>query len=226
LRFVVYFFIIPPMTTLNAKLRDNATKNEVLRSEGKIPAVFYGFNREVTSLVVNKVDFTKAFREVGETNTLTLETPSGKFDALIHEVQYDPIKDQPIHVDFLSVDMNKEVEVDVPLEFIGESAAVKAGGILVKVMYEINIVSLPSKVPHKIEVDISSLTANDSVITLKDVNFPEGVKFTEEVDAVVAAISVGKDEVEETTEAPDLSSIEVEAKGKKEVEGESTEEGK
>jgi large subunit ribosomal protein L25 len=214
------------MTTLNAKLRDNATKNEVLRSEGKIPAVFYGFNREVTSLVVNKVDFTKAFREVGETNTLTLETPSGKFDALIHEVQYDPIKDQPIHVDFLSVDMNKEVEVDVPLEFIGESAAVKAGGILVKVMYEINIVSLPSKVPHKIEVDISSLTANDSVITLKDVNFPEGVKFTEEVDAVVAAISVGKDEVEETTEAPDLSSIEVEAKGKKEVEGESTEEGK
>ena len=213
------------MTTLNAKLRDNAVKNEVLRTQGQIPAVFYGFKREVISLVVNKVDFAKAFKEVGGTNTLTLETSGGKFDALIHEVQYDPVKNQPIHIDFLSVDMNKEIEVQVPFEFIGESAAVKAGGILVKVMHEVNIISLPSKVPNMLEVDISVLSENDSVITLKDIKFPEGVKITDEEDAVVAAISVGKEETEEVTEAPDLSSIEVEAKGKKELEGEA-EEGK
>jgi large subunit ribosomal protein L25 len=207
------------MTTLNAKLRDSATKNEVLRSSGQIPAVFYGFKKDVTSLVVESLDFNKAFKEVGGTNTLTLDTPAGKFDALIHEVQYDPIKGQAIHVDFLSVDMNKEVEVDVPFEFVGESPAVKAGGILVKVMHEVKVLSLPSKVPHVLTVDISSLSTNDSVITLKDIKIPEGVKMIEDENAVVASISVAKEEVEEAP-APDLSSIEVEAKGKKEVEGE------
>lgn len=207
------------MTTLNAKLRDSAIKNETLRTTGQIPAVFYGFKRDVTSLVVNKIEFTKVFKEVGETNTLTLDTDSGKFDALIHDVQFDPVKNDVIHVDFLAVDMNKEIEVNVPLEFIGESAAVKAGGILVKVMHEISVISLPAKVPNIIEIDISSLVDSDSVITLKDVKLPEGVKATEEEDAVIAAISVAKEEVDEVTEAPDLSSIEVEAKGKKEEEG-------
>lgn len=207
------------MTTLNAKLRDSAIKNETLRTTGQIPAVFYGFKRDVTSLVVNKIEFTKVFKEVGETNTLTLDTDSGKFDALIHDVQFDPVKNDVIHVDFLAVDMNKEIEVNVPLEFIGESAAVKAGGILVKVMHEISVISLPAKVPNIIEIDISSLVDSDSVITLKDIKLPEGVKATEEEDAVIAAISVAKEEVDEVTEAPDLSSIEVEAKGKKEEEG-------
>lgn len=207
------------MTTLNAKLRDNAIKNDDLRSQGQIPAVFYGFKKDVTSLAVNKVDFTKVFKEVGETNTLKLDTPSGSFDALIHEVQYDPITNNPIHIDFLSVDMTKEVEVEVPFEFDGESAAVKGGAILVKVMHEVKISALPKNIPHAIQVDLSKLETNDSVITLKDLSFPEGVNVIEDMEAVVASIAIAKEEVEET--APiDLSSIEVEAKGKKEVEGE------
>lgn len=207
------------MTTLNAKLRDNAIKNDDLRAEGSIPAVFYGFKKDVTSLAVNKVDFTKVFKAVGETNTLKLDTPSGSFDALIHEVQYDPITNQPIHIDFLSVDMTKEAEVEVPFEFEGESAAVKAGGILVKVMHEVKISALPSKIPHAIVVDITALETNDSIIALKDLKFPEGVNVIEDMESVVASIAIAKEEVEEV--APiDLSSIEVEAKGKKEVEGE------
>ncbi len=207
------------MTTLNAKLRDNAIKNDVLRSGGEIPAVFYGFKKDVTSLAVNKVDFTKVFKEVGETNTLKLETPSGSFDALIHEVQYDPMTNQPIHIDFLSVDMTKEVEVEVPFEFEGESAAVKAGGILVKVMHEVKISALPSKIPHAIVVDISKLETTDSVITLKDLKFPEGVNVIEDMESAVASIAVAKDEPIEVAPV-DLSTIEVEAKGKKDVEGE------
>lgn len=210
------------MTTLNAKLRDNATKNHVLRNNGEIPAVFYGFKKDVTSLVVNSVDFTKVFREVGETSTIKLETPSGSFDALIHEVQYDPITNRAIHVDFLSVDMTKEIEVDVPFEFVGEAPAVKAGGIVVKVMHEVKVSALPSKVPHSVTVDVSSLETQDSQIALKDVAFPEGVKVLEDMDAVVASVTVAKEEVEETAPV-DLSTIEVEAKGKKEEEAPSEE---
>jgi large subunit ribosomal protein L25 len=206
------------MTTLNAKLRDNAHKNHFIRENGEIPAVFYGFKKDVTSLVVNSIDFMRVFREAGETSTIKLDTPSGSFDALIHEVQYDPITNRPIHIDFLSVDMTKEIEVDVPFEFVGEAPAVKAGGILVKVMHEVKVSALPSKVPQSIEVDVSSLVESDSHLCLKDIKLPEGVKVMEDADAIVASITVAKEEVES---APvDLSSIEVEAKGKKEEEGE------
>lgn len=207
------------MTTLNAKSRDINIKNADLRSEGMIPAVFYGFKKENTQITVNKIDFIKVFKEVGETNTLTLKTESNEFDVLIHEVQHDPITNEPIHIDFLAVDMNKEVEVDVPFEFIGESPAVKAGGILVKVMHEVKVSALPSKVPHSISVDISSLVNNDSVVLLKDVTIPSGVKVVDDTESVVASIALAKEESLETTTAPDLSTIEVEAKGKKEESG-------
>ncbi len=208
------------MTTLNAQIRDKNQKNAEVRSTGNIPAVFYGFKKDATSLAIKKTDFIKAFREVGETNTLTLATPSGSFDALIHEVQHDPVTNEPIHIDFLSVDMTKEIEVDVPFEFVGESAAVKGGAILVKVMHEVKVAALPKNVPHDIEVDITALETNESVIALKDLKLPEGVRFLEDTEAVVASIVLAKEEVEEATVAPDLSTIEVEAKGKKEVEGE------
>ncbi len=203
------------MTKLNAEVRDVSAKNHVIRSAGSVPAVFYGFKKDATSLSVKKGDFIRAFREVGETNTLTLETPAGSFDALIHEVQHDPVTNEPIHIDFLSVDMTKEIEVDVPLEFIGESAAVKGGGILVKVMHEVKVSALPKNVPHGFTVDITALETNDSVIALKDIKLPAGVTLMEDPEAVVASIAIAKDEPVEA--APiDLSTIEVEAKGKKE----------
>ena len=205
------------MTTLNADVRNDAQKNADIRQAGNVPAVFYGFKRETTPISVKKIDFSKVFKEVGETNTLTLVTPTGSFDALIHEVQHDPVTNEPIHVDFLAVDMTKEVEVDVPLEFIGESAAVKGGGVLVKSLHEVKIKALPKNTPHNIEVDLGALATMDSVIALKDVALPTGVTLVDDAETVVASVTVAKDEPVEA--APiDLSSIEVEAKGKKEEE--------
>lgn len=213
------------MTTLNAEVRDIKQKNTAIRGAGNIPVVFYGFKKDATSLTVRKVDFSKVFKEVGETNTLTLKTPTGEFDALIHEIQHDPITNEPIHVDFLAVDMTKEIEVDVPFEFTGESATVKAGNILVKVMHEVKVAALPKNIPHNIEVNIDALENIDSVISLKDLKLPEGVRIMEDADTVVASIAVPKDEPVESAAAPDLSTIEVEAKGKKEEEGSAEAEG-
>ncbi len=205
------------MTTLNADVRNDAQKNADIRQAGNVPAVFYGFKRETTPISVKKIDFSKVFKEVGETNTLTLVTPTGSFDALIHEVQHDPVTNEPIHVDFLAVDMTKEIEVDVPLEFIGESAAVKGGGVLVKSLHEVKIKALPKNTPHNIEVDLGALSTMESVIALKDIVLPTGVTLVDDAETVVASVTVAKDEPVEA--APiDLSSIEVEAKGKKEEE--------
>jgi large subunit ribosomal protein L25 len=187
----------------------------------KIPAVFYGFKRDVTSLSVDKKEFISVLKEAGETSTITLKTPNGDFNAMIHDVQVDPIKGEVTHVDFLSVDMNKAIEVEVPLEFIGESEAVKEGGVLVKVMHELSVESLPGSIPQHIEVDLSKLKTIDDIITLGDLKLPAGVKFVEEdMSVVVASVTAQQEEVETPTEI-NLDAIEVEKKGKKEEEGES-----
>lgn len=211
------------MTTLNANIREivNKSENKALRETGKIPAVFYGFKRDVTSLSVDKKEFISVLKEAGETSTITLKTPNGDFNAMIHDVQVDPIKGEVTHVDFLSVDMNKAIEVEVPLEFIGESEAVKEGGVLVKVMHELSVESLPASIPQHIEVDLSKLKTIDDIITLGDLKLPTGVKFVEEdMSVVVASVTSQQEEVETPTEI-NLDAIEVEKKGKKEEEGES-----
>lgn len=211
------------MTTLNANIREivNKSENKALRETGKIPAVFYGFKRDVTSLSVDKKEFISVLKEAGETSTITLKTPNGDFNAMIHEVQVDPIKGEVTHVDFLSVDMTKTIEVEVPLEFTGESEAVKEGGVLVKVMHELSVESLPGSIPQHIEVDLSKLKTIDDIITLGDLKLPTGVKFVEEdMSVVVASVTAQQEEVETPTEI-NLDAIEVEKKGKKEEEGES-----
>ncbi len=208
------------MTTLNANVRKlvNKSENKSLRESGKIPAVFYGFKKDVTSLSVDKKEFVAAFKEAGETSTITLKTSNGDFNAMIHDVQVDPVKGEVIHVDFLSVDMNKAIEVNVPLEFVGESVAVKEGGVLVKVMHELPVSSLPANIPQHIEVDISKLSKIDDIITLGDLKLPTGVTFTEEdLSVVVASVTAQQEEVETPTEI-NLDAIEVEKKGKKEEE--------
>jgi large subunit ribosomal protein L25 len=167
--------------------------------------------------------FDKAFKEAGESNTIRLTLPEGALDVLIHEVQLDPVKHIPMHADFLVVDMNKPIEVMVPLEFIGVSPAVKGGlGVLTKVMHEIELKGLPKNMPHAVEVDISSLVTLENQIHVKDIKLPTGVETLADEEDVVALVAAIKEEVEEVTPI-DLSSIEVEKKGKKEEEGEATE---
>lgn len=208
------------MTTLNAQLRElvNKSKNKELREAGQIPAVFYGFKKDTTMVSVDSREFSSVFKEAGETSTITLKTPNGEFNAMIHDVQFDPVTGSVIHVDFLAVDMNKSIEVEVPFEFEGVSEAVKGGGVLVKVMHEVSVSALPNKIPQHIVVDISKLVNIDDVVTLEDVKLPEGVSFTDEdLTRVVASVTAQQEETDTPTEI-NLDSIQVEKKGKKEEE--------
>ena len=206
------------MTTLNAQLRETTSKNKEIREQGSVPAVFYGYKKDSTSLSVKKNDFIKTYNEAGTSSTIKLQTPNGEFDALIHEVQRDPVTSDPVHIDFLAVDMTKEVEVAVPLEFVNESQAVKGGAVLVKALHEVEISALPAAIPQHLEVDLSKLATMDDTITLGDLALPEGVSIVNELDKTVASVTEAKEEPEEDVEAPSIDDIEVEAKGKKEEE--------
>lgn len=211
------------MQTLTATKRSKTEKLAIVRSNGTIPAVVYGARVENTSISVPSTDFIKAFKIAGESSTIALDLEGKKIDVLIHEVQVDPIKGFPIHVDFLAIDMNKPVEVKIPLEFSGVAPAEKNGlGVLVKVLHEVEIKALPKDLPHSIIVDLSTLETLENQIHVKDLALPNGVEMKTDGDEVVALVSVVKEIVEETAPV-DLSAIEVEKKGKKDEEGASPE---
>jgi large subunit ribosomal protein L25 len=208
------------MLTLNAKIRDIKEDLDVIREAGNLPAVFYGAGKENTPISISKSEFKKVWSKAGESSTVEIITDGGKkVDALIHEVQTDPVKEEPIHVDFLVVDMNKKIKVEVPLEFTGVSAAVKNNlGTLVKVLHEVEIEALPKDLPHSISVDIAKLVDLNSQILVSDLVLPAGVTMITKDSEVVASIAEQKEEKEEVAAPVDLSAIEVEKKGKKEEE--------
>lgn len=209
------------MLQLTAQVRTNKESTKGLFAQGLIPAVFYGFKKDTTAISVNLIDFKKIWKKAGESSQVTLKTPEGDVETLIHDLQLDPVSGSPIHVDFLVIDTSKEVVVSVALEFEGISEAVRTGlGSLVKVLHEVEVSALPKDLPHAIVVDISKLVTLDDQIHISDIGLPSGVTMVTGTDEVVALVTPIKEEVEE---APiDLSAIEVEKKGKKDEEAEPT----
>ncbi len=208
------------MLTLKGEIRDAKMNLATLRTQGFIPAVYYGRKEKPVSCVFALNEFKKVFKQAGESTIVVLETPKGKVNTLIYEVQMSPVRGEPIHADFYVIEKGQEVEVHIPIEFTGVAPAIKdLGGTLVKVLHEIEVKALPENLPHGFTVDISSLATLESQILARDIVLPKGVTLITHADDVVVAISVAK---EEPVEEPvmDLSAIEVEKKGKKEEDGE------
>ncbi len=214
------------MLILEAQKRDKSVGLERLRKEGKMPAVFYGKKTESTPITLLKKDFLKVWHEAGESGVVTIKSGDGSVDTLIHDVDIDPVSDIPRHADFYVFEKGKKLEVDVPLDFVGVSPAIKdLGGALIKTLHELKISADPQHIPHDIKVDISTLVDFDSQVLASQIELPVGVDLVELPHEVVA--SVGRPKEEEKEEVPvDLSSIEVEKKGKKEEEGAPEEEAK
>lgn len=209
------------MFTLEAKKRDEKESLTKLRHSGFVPAVFYGKKEKSTRIAVDKIAFKKIWKDAGESSIISLNTPDGKIDSLLYEVQVDAVTGEPLHADFYTVDKDTVIHANIPLEFTGESPAVKGGAILVKVVHELEVKSLPKDLPHNIVIDISSLVDINSQITVADIKLPSGVTTTAGPEEVIVLINAAKEEKEEEPVQPiDMSAIEVEKKGKKEEEGE------
>ena len=215
------------MFAIKAKTRDLKDNLEALRKAGQVPAVFYGMANPTTPISISNIEFKKVWHKAGESSAVELTVDGKKVDVLIQDVQTHPVNDEPIHVDFLAIDMNKKIKVNIPLDFVGVSPAVKSGtGNLVKVMHEVEVEALPKDLPHNLVVDIGSLVDTTSSLTIADIKLPAGVVVTAEPTEVVASIIEQKEEVIEDTVPVDLSAIEVEKKGKKEEEGEAAADSK
>lgn len=185
--------------TLNAKKRDlTGKKVSNLRKDGFIPASLYGHDTKPINLMVNFKEFKKAYDNAGATTLVDLVIADGATQkVLIHDVQFHPVTEEPLHADFYKIKMTEEIETEVPLEFVGEAPAVKdLEGNLITNKKEIKIKCLPTELISELQVDISGLKTFDDKILISDLKLPNGIEILEEPEDVVALVNPPRSEEE------------------------------
>lgn len=207
--------------SIKASKRDSKkTKPAKLRKEGILPAVLYGHKVENQPLSLNAREFDKVLKKAGESTIVELATDDGKtHPVLIHDVQYHYLTSQPTHVDFYQVSMTEKLKAKVALEFVGEAPAVKTlGGILVKILSEVEVECLPADLPHNIPVNLEMLKTIADAIHVKDLPVPAKVKILTGADELVIKVQPPRDvEAELTPVVEDISKVEGAAEVKPEA---------
>lgn len=153
------------MASLKSIIRQGKqTRSELkkIRSLGKVPAVVYGYSTKNTSVKVDEVEFIKVIREVGRNGVIDLGVGSKSIKVMVSDYQFDPLKNQITHIDFLAINMTEERTVDVPVHLVGEAAGAKEGGVVEQPLFDLQVTATPENIPESIEVDITELEVNDS----------------------------------------------------------------
>lgn len=151
-----------------------------LRHSGQVPAVIYGDNKEPASIMMVHDDLMHNLEnEAFYSHILSIEVDGNKEDVVLKDLQRHPAKAKILHADFMRVSSKSEMKMNVPLHFINEEAApgIKDGGILSRLMTDVEISCLASNLPEFIEVDLTGLEVGDSV-RLSQLVLPEGVTIT------------------------------------------------
>ena len=166
-------------TLISADLRNRVGKGSAraARRAGKIPAVIYGDKKQPISIEIEARMMRKIINEPGIfSRLLDINVDNGKHTVLMRDIHFHPVTDDPMHFDFLRVSQSSTVSVSVGVEFINEAIcpALKIGGVLNIVRYEVELNCLPTSIPEKIIVDLSEAKIGDS-IHISAVELPEGV---------------------------------------------------
>lgn len=193
--------------SLQVEKRSETGKNAMsrLRRGGFVPGVYYTKSGENIQLQVLYGELEKTYAKAHNSNLVELNIKDGqqqnKKPVLIWNVQKHPAKDLMLHVDFYGVDLKHAMDVDVAVVVTGEAKGAEAGGYVTIYRDTLRVSCLPSDIPDQIEIDVSDLDINDSIL-IEEVKLPEGVtlKESEEGFAVVGVAPPEKSLEEEAAE--------------------------
>ncbi len=205
-----------------AEKREIAKKGNLnlLRKQGRIPAVIYGSEQEALPLSIDEKSFFHLIQTKGFNLLINLQINGvGDKTVLVKEIQRDYIKRTILHVDFHQISLKEKIEVTVPLEVQGNAPGVKAGGVLEHILREIRVRCLPLEIPQSIKIDVSKLAIGQAIL-VKDLTLPAGLELLTGTEQIVVNI-VSPTVLEETPAVAAVAGAEPEliAKGKKEEEG-------
>lgn len=148
---------------ISGSRRENVGKRDAkeLRYEGKVPAVLYGGKTQI-HFSVSATDL-KDLVYTPDVQFVDLEVEGVKAHAIVQEIQFHPLTDLPLHVDFLELDEKKVVVMEIPVKLTGTSPGVKTGGKLVQKLRKLRVKALPKDMPQNVEVSIATLEVGKSI---------------------------------------------------------------
>ncbi|MGQ0561313.1 MAG: 50S ribosomal protein L25 [Gemmatimonadota bacterium] len=177
---------------INARPREGKGKsdNHKLRASGLVPAVVYGHGEPTRSVALDAHELELLFSRVHVENTvidLSISGEQAAIKTLVREVQKHPARGDVLHVDFYQIHAGERVQVQVPLQFVGTPAGVRAGGMLQHTMDELDIRVSADSIPERIDVDVSALQIGDS-IHVSELSVPTGVEVLDIADRSVCSV--------------------------------------
>jgi large subunit ribosomal protein L25 len=171
-----------------------------LRREGLVPGVVYGPVVEGTVPVsVDRREFAKFYQTNGHSTLFVLRWEDGDESVFIREVQQDPVRREPLHIDFFAPNLRMPVRAVVPIVFHNPSTTID--GMLAEIRTEVEVEALPASIPHQIDVDVSQLVQPGDVIRVGDLPLPDGVTVVTDQGESVVQIEAVYQEPTEAEEA-------------------------
>jgi large subunit ribosomal protein L25 len=160
-----------------------------LRRTGRVPAIVYGFETEPTAVHVDALELYHALHtEAGRNVMIRLEVAGDTTLVFARDLQIHPIRQEVVHVDFLAVDRNAQISVEVPIHLVGEEDTADDDGILNHVLWTVPIAVKPLDVPNYLELDVTGMAIGD-VKRVEDLTLPEGADFEIDVERTVVTIN-------------------------------------
>ena len=176
------------------------------RLQNKVPAVVYHSGVEATPLSVDKISLNKALRTGQMIFEVNVEDKN-QF-VLLKEIQYHPVTDEIIHIDFQKVKEDEKISLEVAVRSAGEAQGVKLGGLLVQMLNSVTVKCKPAEIPEFLEIDVTDMEMNTNLF-VKDITLPEDVEMITAEDIAVVSVQEPKEEKEEeVVEATDMDDSE------------------
>ena len=211
-------------TIINGNLRNSTGKGSAraARRAGRIPAIIFGDKKETISIDIEEREYKKIMNQSGIFSRLLDLSVDGKSNlVLTRDIQFHPVSENPLHVDFLRIGKGSNINVSVPVSFVNEelSPGLKTGGVLNTVRFELELMCPADSIPEKIEINLEGLVVGDT-IKISSVNLPDGVSSTiTDRDFTIATIAaptvmseVSTEEAAETEEIEESSETDSESK--------------
>ena len=176
------------------------------RLQNKVPAVVYHSGAEATPLSVDKISLNKALRTGQMIFEVNVEDKN-QF-VLVKEIQYHPVTDEIMHIDFQKVKEDEKISLEVAIRSVGDSQGVKLGGLLVQMLNSVTIKCRPAEIPEFLEIDVTEMEMNTNLF-VRDITLPEDVEMITAEDIAVVSVQEPKEEKEEAVvEATDMDESE------------------
>ena len=186
--------------------------------QNKVPAVVYHSGVEATPLSVDKISLNKALRTGQMIFEVNVEDKN-QF-VLVKEIQYHPVTDEIIHIDFQKVKEDEKISLEVAIRSVGEAQGVKLGVLLVQMLNSVTIKCKPAEIPEFIEIDVTDMEMNTNLF-VKDITLPEDVEMITAEDIAVVSVQEPKEEKEEeVVEAAEMDESEESSSDQEEAKGE------